>query len=325
MRRVRYDEYGGPEVLKLEDADIPTPGPGQVLIRTEGIGANFVDTMIRRGPSMPAIFHRPLPGKLTGDVVGTVEAVGAAVDAELVGRRVAALVAEDAFADYVVADAEWLATVPDGLDLGAASMLPMAGPVALRALRTGRPAAGETVLVHAGAGSIGHLAVQLARILGAGTVIATAGSPAKLDFARSCGADVAVDYSAGDWDEQVRAAAPGGVDVVLDSVGGEVLLRSIGLLAPHGRAVVYGVAGGQMTELPVATVFGLKSVAGFSLMAWRAADPKQARAEMDEVAGYALDGRLRTAVHARLPLAEAAEAHRILDGRAQLGRILLLP
>ena len=112
---------------------------------------------------------------------------------------------------------------------------------------------------------------------------------------------------------------------MLDSVGGEVLLRSIGLLAPHGRAVVYGVAGGQLTELPVATVFGLKSVAGFSLMAWRAADPKQARAEMDEVAGYALDGRLRTAVHARLPLAEAAEAHRILDGRAQLGRILLLP
>ncbi|QMU68303.1 zinc-binding dehydrogenase [Streptacidiphilus sp. P02-A3a] len=325
MRRVRFYEYGGPEVLKLEDVETPTPGPGQVLVRTEGIGANFVDTMIRRGPSSPAIFHRPLPGKLTGDVVGTVESVGEGVDGALVGQRVAVPVIEDAFADYVLVGPEWLAVVPDGLDLGAASTLPVAAPVALRVLRIGQLAAGETVLVHAASGNIGHLVVQLARILGAGKVIATVGSAAKLDFARSCGADVAVDYSAEDWDEQVRAAAPGGVDVVLDSVGGEVLRRSIALLAPHGRAVVYGVAGGQLLDLPISSIFGLKSVTGFALMAWRAADPKQARADVDEVAGYALDGRLRVAVHARLPLAEAAEAHRILDSRAQLGRVLLVP
>ncbi|MGW3041057.1 quinone oxidoreductase family protein [Kitasatospora sp. NPDC001159] len=206
MRRVRYHRYGGPEVLTEEEADTPTPGHGQVLLRTEAIGANFVDTRFRRGAPAGSVFHRPLPGILTGDVVGTVEAVGPGTGEELLGRRVAAL-AEDAFAEFVLADAAWLAPIPDGLDLGAASMLPMGAPVALGALRTGRVAPGETVLVHAAAGGIGHLAVQLAKVLGAGTVIATAGSAAKLDFVRKLGADVAVDYAAPDWPEQVRAAA----------------------------------------------------------------------------------------------------------------------
>ncbi|MGW3624100.1 quinone oxidoreductase family protein [Streptomyces sp. NPDC000880] len=324
MRRVRYYEYGDPDVLTIEEAEIPTPGPGQVLIRAEAIGANFVDTKFRRGPSSGAIFQRPLPGKLTGDVVGTVEAVGLGVDTQQVGRRVAGL-AEDAFADYIVADAQWLAPIPDGLDLGAASMLPMGAPVALRTLRTGRLASGETVLIHAAAGGIGHLAVQLAKLLGAGTVIATAGSPAKLDFARKCGADIAIDYTDSDWPDQVRKAAPRGVDVVLDSVGGETLQRSFDVLAPFGRIVIYGAASGELTSLPVTNLFALKSVAGFSLIAWRAADPEQARQEMTEVAEYSTTGQLHAAVHARLPLAEAAAAHRLLEDRSQLGRVLLLP
>ncbi|MGY4920734.1 quinone oxidoreductase family protein [Streptomyces sp. 900116325] len=324
MRRVRYYEYGDPDVLTIEEAEIPTPGPGQVLIRAEAIGANFVDTKFRRGPSSGAIFQRPLPGKLTGDVVGTVEAVGLDVDTQQVGRRVAGL-AEDAFADYIVADAQWLAPIPDGLDLGAASMLPMGAPVALRTLRTGRLAPGETVLIHAAAGGIGHLAVQLAKLLGAGMVIATVGSPAKLDFARNCGADIAIDYRDSDWPDQVRKAAPRGVDVVLDSVGGETLQRSFDVLAPFGRIVIYGAASGELTSLPVTNLFALKSVAGFSLIAWRAADPEQARQEMTEVAQYSTAGQLHTAVHARLPLAEAAAAHRLLEDRSQLGRVLLLP
>ncbi|MEW2122027.1 zinc-binding dehydrogenase [Streptomyces sp. NPDC005474] len=324
MRRVRYYEYGDPDVLTIEEAEIPTPGPGQVLIRAEAIGANFVDTKFRRGPSSGAIFQRPLPGKLTGDVVGTVEAVGLGADTQQVGRRVAGL-AEDAFADYIVADAQWLAPIPDGLDLGAASMLPMGAPVALRTLRTGRLAPGETVLIHAAAGGIGHLAVQLAKLLGAGMVIATVGSPAKLDFARNCGADIAIDYRDSDWPDQVRKAAPRGVDVVLDSVGGETLQRSFDVLAPFGRIVIYGAASGELTSLPVTNLFALKSVAGFSLVAWRVADPEQARREMTEVAEYSTAGQLHTAVHARLPLAEAAAAHRLLEDRSQLGRVLLLP
>jgi NADPH:quinone reductase len=325
VRRVRYHEFGGPDVLRVEQAETPRPGPGQVLIRTEGIGANFVDTKTRQGPAPGSIFHRPLPGTLTGDVVGTVESAGPEVDASLVGRRVAALVAEDAVADHVVSDVDWLVPVPDGLDLGAASVLPMAAPLALRILRAGRLSAGETVLVHAAAGSIGHLTVQLAKLSGAGTVIGTASSKTKLDFVREQGADSTVDYSDPDWPDRVREAAPGGVDVVLDSVGGDVLSRSFDVLAQGGRIVAYGAAGGDLGVPPLTGFFALRTLTGFSLMAWRAADPEQARQDITEVTGYSAAGRLRTAVHARLPLTEAAEAHRILEQRSHLGRILLVP
>ncbi|MEU0479101.1 zinc-binding dehydrogenase [Streptosporangium sp. NPDC006013] len=324
MRRIRYHAYGGPEVLTMEETEIPSPGPGQVRIRAEAIGANFVDVKFRQGPDTGGIYRRELPAALTGDVVGTVDAVGPGVDSALTGRRVATL-AEDAFADHVLADAGWLAPVPEGIDDATASMLPMGAPVALGALRAARLSPGETVLVHAAAGGIGHLAVQLAKIAGAGTVIATAGSPAKLDFTRTLGADVAVDYSAEDWPERVREAAPGGVDVVLDSVGGRILLRSLDLLTPFGRAVVYGAASGEATDIPLTSLFAMRSAAGFSLLAWRAAAPQQAREDMDQVARHAVEGRLRAALHARLPLDEAAEAHRIMESRSQLGRVLLTP
>jgi NADPH:quinone reductase-like Zn-dependent oxidoreductase len=324
MRHVRYHEYGGPEVLTIEDVDVPEPGPHQVRLRSEVIGTNFVDTRLRRGPQAGSLFVRPLPGTVTGDVVGTVDAVGPEVDRALLGQRVATLV-EDAFADWVLADAAWLAPVPDGLDDGAASMVPMGAPVALRALRSGQLASGETVLVHAAAGGIGHLAVQLARLLGAGTVVAAAGSAAKLDFARSLGADVVVNYTDADWPEQVRAAVPAGVDVVLDSVGGPTLLRSLDLLAPYGRAVVYGIAGGEFSPIPVTSLFALRSVTGFSLLAWRTARPDVARREITEITDYLVDGRLRTTVHASLPLAEAVAAHRLLEARSNVGRVLLIP
>jgi NADPH:quinone reductase-like Zn-dependent oxidoreductase len=128
MRRVRYHAHGGPEVLAIEEAAIPEPGPGQVLIRTEVIGVNYVDVQLRRETSPDSIWFRSLPGTLTGDVVGTIVSAGADVDPALAGTRVAALL-EDACADYVVADADWLASVPAGLEAGAASMLPTVGAV----------------------------------------------------------------------------------------------------------------------------------------------------------------------------------------------------
>jgi NADPH2:quinone reductase len=321
VRRVRYHAYGGPEVLRVEEADVPEPGPGQVRIRTSAVGANFVDTKFRRGAG--SIFKRPLPGTLTGDVVGTVDAVGAGVDAGLTGRRVAALVL-DAFADFVVADAAGLVDVPDGMDDAAASQLPSAAPVALGTLLAGGLTPGGTVLVHAAAGNIGHLATQLAKLRGAGTVIGTAGSPAKLDFAREHGTDVAVDYTDDDWPDQVRAAAPDGVDVVLDSVGGETTLRSLELLAPFGRLVAYGAADG-LVDVPVTSLYLLRSVGGFSLLAWQAARPAEYARAMAELVDLLATGRLRFTVHKRLPLGEAVEAHRLLDARAQLGRIVLVP
>ncbi|SFJ33568.1 NADPH2:quinone reductase [Amycolatopsis sacchari] len=322
MRRVRYHSYGGPEVLRIEEAEVPEPGTGELRLRTEVIGANFIDSRFRQG--LGAQYGRPMPAALTGDVVGTVEAVGPGVDTGLLGQRVAVL-SEDAFADHVIADAQWAAPVPDGLDDGAASMLPLATPVALGTLRAGRFTAGETVLVHAAAGGIGHLAVQLAKLLGAGKVIATAGSPAKLEFARAHGADVAIDYTQGDWADQVRAAAPDGVDVVLDSIGGDTTTLSVDLLAPYGRLVAYGLASGTPGEVSARALYALRTVTGFSLTAWRAARPEEVTAAVAKATGYFLDGSLRATVHTRLNLTEVAKAHQLFDERAQLGRVLLTP
>jgi NADPH2:quinone reductase len=323
MRRVRYYEFGGPEVLKIEETDVPAPGPGQVLVKTEAIGTSWVDTTLRSGTS--PLGQPTLPGSPHGDVVGTVEAVGAGADPALAGVRVAALVNPDAYADYVLADADWLVRVPAGVDAGTASVLDMPAPVALRVLRTGQLAAGETVLVHAAAGTIGHLATQLARIEGAGTVIATASSKAKLEFAREHGADVGVCYTEPDWPDQVRAAAPGGVDVVLETIGGQVTAQSLDLLAPFGRLVFYGAASGELPEVPVSRVLSLRTVSGFGLLAWRAARPEQARQEVAELAGLAAAGRLRASVQATLPLEQAARAHELLEDRDRMGRVLLVP
>ncbi|MER5781760.1 zinc-binding dehydrogenase [Streptomyces mobaraensis] len=325
MRSVRYHTHGGPEVLVLEEVPPPAPpGPGHLLVRPEAIGANFVDTQLRRGLPQAELYQRPFPRSLTGDVVGVVEAVGRDVAPSLLGRRVA-VAAEGAFADLVLADATWAVPVPEGVDDGTASTLPLAAPVALGALRAGRLAPGETVLVHSAAGTIGHLAVQLAKILGAGTVVATAGSAARLDLARAQGADVGVDYTEDDWPERVRAAVPGGVDLVLDAVGGRVLHRSLDVLAPHGRLVAYGAAGGDPGSVPVADLFALRSVIGFSLLAARAAGTAQALEDLAETADYARRGLLRSAVHTRLPLSAAAEAHRLLESRTPLGRVLITP
>jgi NADPH:quinone reductase-like Zn-dependent oxidoreductase len=323
MRRVRYHSHGGPEVLAVEEAEIPRPGPGQVLIRTEAVGLNYVDVQLRRETAPDSIYYRSLPATLTGDVVGTVEDAGPDADRALIGTRVAVLL-EDACADYVVADTAWLASVPGGLGAGAASMLPTVGAVALGALRTGRAGKDDTVLVTAGAGAIGHLAVQLAKLRGAGTVIAAAGSPAKLDFLKELGADVAVDYSRPGWADEVQLAAPHGVDVILEAVGGEILHQSIGLLAPFGRAVVYGAAAGDLTSVPVVSLFALKTVSGFSLLAWRTADPGQARADITTLADLFGSGQLR-AVTEVLSLAEIVRAHRLLEDRAVSGRLVLTP
>jgi NADPH:quinone reductase len=322
MRRVRYHEYGGPEVLAVEEAETPVPGPGQVLVEVSTIGTNFVDTRFRRGPESGPLFQRPLPGTLTGEVVGRVSAVGPGGDESWVGRRVAAL-SVDAYADFALAEVDRLVAVPPAVTDAVATVLPMSAPVALRVLRTGRLAPGEAVLVHSAAGSTGNLAVRIARLLGAGTIVATASSRTRLDFAAAAGAEVGVDYTRPDWPDQVRAAVPAGVDVVLDGVGGETLVRSLDVLAPGGRAVAYGAAGGDLASVPVSSLFALKSVAGFTFTTWQAACPDTARAEVDELAERAAAGHLTAAVHATLPLTEAAEAHRMVESRSALGRVLL--
>jgi NADPH2:quinone reductase len=323
MRRVRYYSHGGPEVLTLEDAALPEPGPGQVLIAVEAIGLNYLDVLMRRETAADSVYYRPGPGTVTGDVVGTVERTGPGTDSSLTGSRVAVLL-EDACAEYVVADADWLVSAPAELDAGTASTLPTMGAVARGALHLGRLGKGETIMITAAAGGIGHLAVQLARHLGAGTVIGAVGSAAKAGFVKELGADTVVDYSQPDWTDAVRDAAPDGVDVILDAVGGDTLLQSTGLLAPFGRAVVYGAADAHWGSVPLLGLATLKTLSGFSLLAWRAAAPDRARADIAELAGLLRSGELRVAA-TTLPLTAIAEAQTRYEDRAVLGRLVATP
>ena len=197
----------------------------------------------------------------------------------------------------------------------------MTAPLALRLLRAAHVQPGETILVQAAAGGVGHLVVQLAKLFGL-TVIGTASSSIKLNFVGTCGADVAIDYSTPGWPEEVRAAAPRGIDIVLDAVGGDVFSRGIDLLAPLGRMVTYGAISGEPPTVSALSLVALKSVAGLSITAWRSVRPEEARADINEVAEYFAAGRLHAAVHAVLPLEDIISAHEILDKRANLGRVV---
>ncbi|ONI76393.1 oxidoreductase [Actinosynnema sp. ALI-1.44] len=323
MRLVRYHEHGGPEVLLVENADVPSPADTEILIQVEAVGVNFIETQLRRGK---APFPSPLPGVPHGDVVGRIEGVGAEVTNLVAGDRVVAWIVQAAYADYVVVDAAQAMVIPESFDAAAATVLASTAQVAVSVLQIGQVKPGETVVVHAAAGAIGHLVVQLAKIHGVRTVIGTVGSSAKRDFVLAQGADAVVSYESDGWPDQVRELT-GGVDVVLDSVEGKVFQPSLALLKPYGRLVYYGFAGatGGLAQLSVSDLFGLKCVVGAAFDVWLGSDPEGAAKARADLVEYMLTGQLRPAVHARVPLDEVADAQRIIEDRAQLGRVVLVP
>ncbi|TYB49848.1 zinc-binding dehydrogenase [Actinomadura chibensis] len=329
MRAVVLHEFGSPDVLRPERIPVPAPGPGQVLVKVEAVGVGYAQTQMR-GDRFPAPMWSPsLPLVLGGDVVGEVVRLGPGVPGTArVGARVGAYTLLGAYAEYVAVDAAALLPVPAELDAAVATAIPAPGPIAAGTLDAARFRPGESVLVHAAAGGIGHLSVQLARRKGAGLVIGTAGGPARAGFAAELGADVAVDRHAGPWDDQVRAATGGaGVDVILDSAGGRTLLEGIDLLAPRGRLVFYGSSGGgrDVPDVPLLKLLGMRSVTGFTLSGWRAARPKQFHAEHVELASALLSEEVRHEIGATLPLSEAAEAHRLVESGMCPGRVVLTP
>ncbi|MFF7726111.1 zinc-binding alcohol dehydrogenase family protein [Streptomyces sp. NPDC008001] len=325
---IRIHEFGGPEVMRVEETPVPQPGPGEVLIAAEAISVGFAQTQMRRN-IFPAPMWRPeFPVVLGGDVIGRVAGVGAGVTGFREGDRVGAFTLHGAYADYVVVDAATVLSVPEGLDAAQATALPSPGPIGTGTLGTANLRPGESVLVHAASGGIGHLSVQWAKARGAGPVIATASSAEKLGFARSLGADIVIDYSQDTWVDEVREATGGaGVDIILDSIGGDVLRRGVGLLAPFGRLVFYGSAGGglEVPRISPMELIEMKFITGFALSRWRAARPEEYLANHEELAAGLADGTIRHAVHATYPLEEVGRAHQEIESRAHIGRIVLLP
>ncbi|WP_085316111.1 quinone oxidoreductase family protein [Derxia lacustris] len=328
MKAIQMNRFGGPEVLDLVELALPAPGPGQLRLRVRAAGVNFAETLMRENRYA---MTPPLPSVPGCEVAGTVDALGEGVDGFAPGMRVAAAlfaagVYFGGYAEYVVVDAAAVVPLPDALAFEDAAALPVQGLTAL-ALARHVPVQGRSVLVTAAAGGVGSLLLQLLRAAGAARVIALAGGAAKCEIARGLGADVAIDYRAPDWQAAVRAATDGaGPDVVFDSVGGDITPACLQLLAARGTLVIYGALNIQSFALGVPELLGLifrnQSVAGFALAPLLT--PQLLRDDLARLFAQVLAGELKLGVTA-LPLAEAAEAHRRLEGRTSTGKLVLLP
>ncbi|MFC5146948.1 quinone oxidoreductase family protein [Streptomyces aureoversilis] len=320
MRRVRYHQNGGPEVLQLEETDVPRPGPGELLLRTEAVGVTLPVVRKVRGGGLP------LPASPGGEVAGEVVATGPGVTGFAVGDRVTGLCFADAYADHSLLNTAMASPIPDDASATDAVALVRCGLVARGAYAAARPAAGESVMVTAAASGVGHLAVQLAKELGAGRVVAAVGSAAaeaKAGFLRELGADHVVTYDDLAREEADADRWGGAVDVVLDAVGGEFLSPALAALAPGGRLVAYSSGGGTIEAYDL--LVGAKSVIGFQMALIARHRPELMEQWRQELWELFAAGRLRPRVHAELPLEAAARAHEITETRVNLGKVVLRP
>ncbi|KKK36999.1 alcohol dehydrogenase [Mesobacillus campisalis] len=324
MKAIQLKEYGGPEVLNLVEAERPVPTGRQVLIEVKAVGVNYADTARREGQY---VIPTPLPFTPGAEVAGIVAEVGNEVTNIKPGTRVVTLIESGGYAEFVLADERGLIPLPGQIDFKTAAALPLQGLSAYHVLKTmGRLEQGETVLVHAAAGGVGTIAVQLAKIFGAGKVIATASTEEKLGLAREMGADVLVNYSEAGWEQKVLEATGGkGVDVALEMAGGDIFYKTLKCLAAFGRLVIYGVASGEQSKFnPSSLMAKNQSVIGFFLPQIMRRQDLLASSTR-ELFQYVGEGRLKLTIGGVYPLEEAGEVHRMLQGRQTIGKLILEP
>lgn len=331
MRAARVHRPGGPEVLVLEEAPEPRPTRGELLIKVESASVNFSDVVRRRGDPYP--YPTPSPFIPGAEIAGTVVGHGEGVSAPPIGTPVFALLSNataGGYAQYAVAPIEQVVVLPSPLDADPdrACTLVVAGVAALQTLaECGRMAAGDTVWIPAAAGGVGSYAVQIARALGAGKIVAGVGDPKKTDFVRTLGAHEVVSYADAGWTDRVRALTEGrGVDVALEMTGGAMFNRTLSILAPFGRLIVYGAASGEVGKLDASRLLPFnQSVVGYYVSAWFAKRRQAATRALHQLLDLVRDGAIDVRIGNVLPLAEVAVAHRLLEERASEGKIVLKP
>ncbi len=320
MKAIRVHEHGGPETMMLEEVPTPVPGPKQTLVRLSASGVNFIDVYFRTGA-----YKAEQPTALGSEGAGVVEAVGPDVTEVAIGDRVAYAMARGSYAEYAVVPAAVLVKLPDAItfEQGAAAMLQ--GMTAHYLTRSTYPLkSGDTCLVHAAAGGAGLLIVQMAKAVGA-RVLGTVSTEAKAHLARENGADDIIRYTEQDFEQEVKRLTGGrGVDVVYDSVGKTTFDKSLNCLRPRGMMVLFGASSGAVPPFdlgllnPKGSLFVTRpSLAHYVMnrdeLLWRAGDV------LDGVAS----GALRLRIDRTYPLAQVADAHRALEGRATTGKLLI--
>ena len=320
MKAVVIREFGPPGVLRLEDVPGPSAGQAQVVIDVAFASITFVETQVRAGRPPSKAMLPALPAILGNGVGGTVTQAGEGARPGLLGQRVvAALGGKGGYAEEAAAAAAGVIEVPDGLELREATALLADGRTALGLTELAGPGSGDTVLVEAAAGGVGTLLVQFARNAGA-RVVALAGGERKLAVARDLGADLVVDYRDAGWPSRVREAA-GKVDVVFDGVGGEIGAAAFALLGAGGRYLPFGAAGGAFAPIDRELAWE-RDVA---VVSPGPPTPAESRRRIEDALDAAAAGTLRPLIGHRLPLTEAAEAHRAIEARETIGKTLLIP
>lgn len=314
-------DFGGPDVLHWEPRSLPQPGPGQVRVRVTVGGVNYADLLARQG----RYGTRQPPFTPGLDAMGVVEALGEGVSGLEIGLRVACYPADGGYATHVLASAVLCVPLPDSVpddQAAALTMLATAYGILTSAADLHR---GESVLIHAAGGGVGHLAVQYARALGAGRIIGVVGSVARAAFIEGLGVDDVIQRHTEDFAERVTEITGGqGVDVILDSVGGDTAEKGAGVLARFGRLVTYGHASGRPGLIPTAPLHReCRAVIGYSNGTLRQHRPEQARQTTLEAVEYVRNGDVRVNIGARVPLAEAARAHELVESGMVDGKVLL--
>jgi NADPH:quinone reductase len=326
MHAIRLHAFGPAANLRYEEVEDPRPGPGQARIAVAAAGVHLIDTTLRAGRPMGPLALPDLPTIPGREVAGIVDAVGPEVDERWVGRRVVAHLgpASGGYAELAVRETEALHALPDGLADDAAVAMIGTGRTAHAILEVAALAAHDIVLVTAAAGGLGSLLVQAARNAGA-TVVGVAGGPAKVQRVAQLGATVAVDYSAPDWSDAVRAALDGReVTVALDGVGGALGRGALELLGAGGRLILFGFSSGAPTELSAGDLFARGITASAAIGAQIAQRPGGLRDLEEQALAAAADGRLVPLVQ-RFALAQAAAAHEAIESRATVGKTVLVP
>ncbi|MGH3899987.1 MAG: NAD(P)H-quinone oxidoreductase [Pseudonocardiaceae bacterium] len=320
MRAITITEFGGPERLRITEQPDPRPGPGEVLIDVAATAVNRADLMQRQGRYPPP----PGASEILGlECAGTVAELGEGVSGFTVGDEVCALLAGGGYAERVAAPAGQVMPLPPGVDLITAGGVPeVAATVWSTVVMHARLVTGELLLVHGGSGGIGTHAIQVGRALGA--QVATTAAATRLPRCAELGAQILIDYREQDFAEQLNGRA----DVILDNMGARYLSRNLTALAPDGRLVVIGFQGGTTAELDLTALLPKRtSVAAIGLRARPVAGRTGKTAICADVVARLWpmfgDGRVMPVVHATLPLAQAAQAHQMLEAGGAVGKILL--